>query len=159
MPTLEQVDAEYRACGDRPGRRMDLVRGTMDMVLDVDCVALEEWLTWVIGSEADPIVRHEAVFAAGALVGFGALTGVTVFPVIVRGTVAEESVVVRHESVEALCNFHTLESVAASAAALADPHIEVSATARITLERIADRSEDAEVSRAATEALATARTG
>lgn len=156
--TLDEIKAEYAAASDSPGRRMDLVRGTMDLVLDVDAAALEAWLADCVRTEPDPIVRHEAVFVAGALVKYGLLEGDVSFPAIAHAAQTETSTVVRHESVEALSNYSRLESIQLCEDALTDAIEDVRSTAIISLERLSYGKGSEEVKAAALAALERART-
>jgi HEAT repeat protein len=138
LKSVAELEAEFKASTGFPGRRMDIIRGAMDLILDVDCQELEEFLTRVVRDEPDSIVRHEAVFVIGALVSFGAFKGDHAYETILEASRSEESVVVRHESVEALANFRRMESLPALKRALGDPVEDVSATARISLERLSN---------------------
>jgi len=153
---MAEIRAELEASAGQPGRRMDLVRSTMDQALELDGVEMEDLLLGVFRDDPDPIVRHEAVFIIGCLVSWGRIQGERAFPLIREASLRDRSVVVRHESVEALSNFHTPGSVEVCVQALEDPHEEVSATARITLERIWHQAAEPTVKESAREALVAA---
>jgi HEAT repeat protein len=153
---MAEIRAELEASASLPGRRMDLVRSIMDQALELDGQEMEDLLAGVFRDDPDPIVRHEAVFIIGCLVSWGRIKGEEAFPLIRDASLQDPSVVVRHESIEALSNYHTPASIAVCVQALEDPHVEVSATARITLERIWHQAAEAAVQEEAREALVAA---
>jgi len=150
---MDEYRERYAAFVRFPGRRMDMVRSLMDRILDFDTAEVERFLADVVRDEHDPIVRHEAIFLVGVLVNWGMCKGEVAAPLIRRGAIEERSTVVRHESVEALANFRSVESVGVLERALQDADADVRATAVISLERLSYQDVDDDARLAAQQVL------
>lgn len=98
-----------------------------------DADSLERTLTAVLYHDTNPIVRHEAAFILGKLYRAQRICGTRALMALCEAADSDESVVVRHEALEALAAFPDERALYALHKALSDPSADVIATAIISL--------------------------
>lgn len=94
---------------------------------------LERTLTAVLYHDTNPIVRHEAAFILGKLYKAQRISGKRALIALCEAADSDESVIVRHEALEALGAFPHQRALYALHKALSDPSADVIATAVISL--------------------------
>ncbi len=100
---------------------------------------IEKVLIRILNEDEDPVVRHEAAFALGLLTQRELIPGVEAVRALCRSALEDRSILVRHESTEALDAFsgplvhETLEKLRD------DPAEDVKATAELVLGALLDR--------------------
>jgi HEAT repeat protein len=109
-----------------------------DTVDALDGPFAEEIIIRVLEQDPDPIVRHEAGFALFKLYERGVISGDRAVQALCRSALEDTSTVVHHEAAESLGFFRHPQSFQTLQGLLQDPNIDVSATARISLERLND---------------------
>ncbi|MET0645727.1 MAG: HEAT repeat domain-containing protein [Pyrinomonadaceae bacterium] len=133
----ERLRAELSAASDY--RRLEALENLVGGIGgDDDTGRVEEILVDVLRADANSVVRHEAAFVLGKLYELGEVRGEITLGQLCDSALRDCSVVVRHEAAEVLACFNTGRAIATLQVLLDDPDPDVSATARISLERLAD---------------------
>lgn len=101
-----------------------------------DAGRLEGIIVDVLRGDENPVVRHEAAFVLGKLYELGEVRGEMSLGQLCDSALGDGSVVVRHEAAEVLGSFDAGRAIATVRMLVDDPDPDVSATARLSLERL-----------------------
>ncbi len=115
-------------------QRMDQIESLQKATID-NPIDIERFLIDILINDPDPIVRHEAAFVLGKLAENEKIKGIEAALTICQSAIYDQSVVVRHECVEALYAFQGEQVNKTIQLLLDDPQEEIRFTAIITAER------------------------
>lgn len=119
-------------------RRLEALENLASGIGGGDGARVEEILVNVLRADENPVVRHEAAFILGKLYESGDVRGEMTLGQLCDSALCDRSVVVRHEAAEVLGYFQAGRAIATLQILSDDPDPDISATARISLERLAD---------------------
>lgn len=114
--------------------RMEALASLAECGAQINRDIIEETVASVLACDSNPVVRHEAAFVLGRLFRRQRIRGNFALPALCESAAFDQSVVVRHEAVEALAAFPLQQARDALRKALLDPSPDVVATAVVSLD-------------------------
>jgi HEAT repeat protein len=115
-----------------PSERMNLIELLMELSLESWREA-EGFLSMIVDSDPDPVVRHEAAFALGELRRSGEIGDAAGRNSLCNAALNDKSILVRHEAAEALYCFGGPQVDAVLQQLLDDQSDDIKSTAAISI--------------------------
>ncbi len=137
--SLDELQRAYEKAYCSPAQRMDLIEEVAGPRSSLDGDSMEHFLVNVLERDPDPIVRHEAAFVLRHLKTHRRISGNVAKRALCTSARKDESIVVRHEAMEALHCFEGEEVERTLLSMLEHDEPDIRATAAISLERRKNR--------------------